>query len=129
MHQPGHRPENTRQFGNSLGSVRAGETTGYRPGRRHVRQAPQFGHYIKAAMKDFNPNQLEKPDKPSFFKDFSMGCGTLVLLGFLIFVIVPLVVIGFQIAMWIAVPVATVILFVFAVALLGRIVSKGGKYR
>ncbi len=79
-------------------------------------------------MNDSNAKQLEKFDKPRFFKDFSMGCGTLVLLGFLIFVIVPLIAIGFKIAMWLAIPIATVILFVFAVTLLGRIVSKGGRY-
>lgn len=78
-------------------------------------------------MNDYNANQLERSNKPCFFKDFSMGCGTLVLLGFLIFVVVPLIAIGFQIALWIAVPLATIILFVFAVALLGRVVSKGGK--
>lgn len=80
-------------------------------------------------MNDYDAKQLESPDKPSFFKDFSMGCGTLVLLGFLLFIVVPLIAIGFKIALWLAVPLATVILLVFAVALLGRIVSKGGRYR
>lgn len=75
-----------------------------------------------------DPNKIEDDKKSGFFKDFSVGCGTLVLLGILIFVVLPLVAIAFKIALWLAVPVVVVALVVFAVALLGRFVSKARKH-
>ncbi len=72
--------------------------------------------------------KIEKIRKSNFFKDFSVGCGTLVLLGILIFVVIPLIAIAFRIALWLAVPVVVVALIVFFVALLGRFVSKTRKH-
>ncbi len=75
-------------------------------------------------MTDFTPKEITKYRKSRFFKDFSVGCGTLILLGILIFVLVPLIVLGFKIALWLAVPIAAIIIIVFLVALFGRFVSE-----
>ncbi|MFO7930667.1 MAG: hypothetical protein R6U97_04615 [Desulfosalsimonas sp.] len=66
--------------------------------------------------------------RSGFLKDFSVGCAALVLLGILVFVLVPLIIIGFKIALWLAVPVAALILIVLFVALFGRFISNAGKY-
>lgn len=72
--------------------------------------------------------KIGKIRKSSFFKDFSVGCGTLVLLGILIFVVIPLIAIAFRIALWLAVPVVVVALIVFLVAFLGRVISTTRKH-
>lgn len=72
--------------------------------------------------------EVEEYKKSSFFKDFSVGCGVLVLFGILIFVVLPLIAIAFRVALWLAVPVVAVALIVFLVALLGRLVLKAKKY-
>ncbi len=63
-----------------------------------------------------------------FFKDFSVGCGTLVLLGTVFFVILPLVLIVFKIALWLAVPLITIFLIVVLIAFLGRLILNMKKY-
>jgi len=60
----------------------------------------------------------------NFFKDFSVGCGALILLGILIFVLLPLILIGFKIALWLAVPVVGLIVIIVLVALFGRFISE-----
>jgi phosphatidylglycerophosphate synthase len=79
-------------------------------------------------MTDSEHKNIEEYRKSSFFKDFSVGCGTLVLLGLLIFVVLPLVAIVFKVALWLAVPIVVVALIVVFVALLGRFVSKARKH-
>lgn len=59
-----------------------------------------------------------------FFKDFVVGCGALALIGVAVFVILPLLVIGFKIALWIAIPIVGLFLVVVAIALFGRFVSR-----
>ncbi len=63
-----------------------------------------------------------------FFKDFLVGCGALTLIAVAVFVVLPLLVISFKIVLWIAVPIAALILIVVAVALFGRLVSRGRKH-
>ncbi len=72
-------------------------------------------------------NKMTQKSRFNFFKDFSVGCGTMILLGFLIFVLVPLIFIGFQIALWLAVPVVGLIVIIVLVALFGRFISEAGK--
>ena len=67
---------------------------------------------------------MTRKNDSNFFKDFSVGCGTLILLGLLIFVLVPLIIIGFKIALWLAVPVIGLIIIVVLVALFGRVISE-----
>jgi hypothetical protein len=64
---------------------------------------------------------------PQFFKDFFTGCGFLLLVGVLVFIIIPLVVIVFKVALWLAVPVIMLLLIVFATALVGRLVKETRK--
>ncbi len=79
-------------------------------------------------MTDTEHKNIEEYRKSSFFKDFSVGCGTLLLLGIGIFIVLPLVAIAFRVALWLAVPVVVAALIVFFVALLGRFVSKARKH-
>lgn len=72
-------------------------------------------------------NKMTQGKGSRFFKDFSVGCGTLMLLGLLIFVLVPLILIGFKIALWLAVPVIGLIIIVVLVALFGRFISETRK--
>jgi len=72
-------------------------------------------------------NKMTPKSRFNFFKDFSIGCGTMILLGLLIFVLVPLIFISFQIALWLAVPVVGLIVIVLLVALFGRFISEAGK--
>lgn len=72
-------------------------------------------------------NKMTQGKGSSFFKDFSVGCGMLILLGLLIFVLVPLILIGFKIALWLAVPVVGLIIIVVLVALFGRFISETRK--
>jgi len=67
---------------------------------------------------------MTRKNDSDFFKDFSVGCRTLILLGLLIFVLVPLIIIGFKIALWLAVPVIGLIIIVVLVALFGRVISE-----
>jgi len=80
--------------------------------------------YADLTMTDPVPKEIIKYRKSRFFKDFSVGCGTLILLGILLFVLVPLLILGFKIALWLAVPIAAIIIIVFLVALFGRFVSE-----
>lgn len=75
-------------------------------------------------MTDPDIKEIQRHRKSRFFKDFSLGCAVLVLLGILVFILIPLVVLGFKIALWLAVPVVTIIIIVFLVALFGRVVSE-----
>ena len=72
-------------------------------------------------------NKMTQRKGSSFFKDFSVGCGALILLGILFFVMVPLILIGFQIALWLAVPVVGLIIIMVLIALFGRFVSEARK--
>ena len=72
-------------------------------------------------------NRMTQRKGSSFFKDFSVGCGALILLGILLFVLVPLILIGFQIALWLAVPVVGLIVIIVLVALFGRFISETRK--
>ena len=58
-----------------------------------------------------------------FSKDFLIGCGTLVLIGVLVFIVLPLVLLGFKLALWLAVPVITLLVIVVGVAMFGRFVN------
>ncbi|MGM0532074.1 MAG: hypothetical protein ACQER7_12065 [Bacteroidota bacterium] len=60
-------------------------------------------------------------------KDFFTGCGTLILIGILIFIIVPLIIIGFKLALWLAVPIIILLIIIFATAVFGRAVSETRK--
>ena len=72
-------------------------------------------------------NKMTQRSGTNFFKDFSVGCGTLILLCLLIFVLVPLIIIGFKIALWLAVPVVALIIIVVLIALFGRFISETRK--
>lgn len=50
------------------------------------------------------------------------------LIALVVFVILPLLVISFKIVLWIAVPIAALLVIVFAVALFGRLVTRGRRY-
>ena len=75
-------------------------------------------------MTKFTPKKISRNRQSRLFKDFSVGCGTLILLGILIFVLVPHLILGFKIALWLAVPIAAIIIIVFLVAFFGRFVSE-----
>jgi len=74
--------------------------------------------------------RMSRQDFPMqrFFKDFSIGCGSLVVLGIVFFVILPLIFIAFKVALWLAVPVLAVFLMVVGVALFGRLVTHIRRY-
>lgn len=72
-------------------------------------------------------NKMTQRSGSNFFKDFSVGCGALILLGLLIFVLVPLIILGFKIALWLAVPIVALIIIVVLVALFGRFISETRK--
>lgn len=72
-------------------------------------------------------NKMAQRKGSSFFKDFSVGCGALILLGILFFVLVPLIIIGFKIALWLAIPVVGLIVIIVLVALFGRFISETRK--
>jgi len=63
-----------------------------------------------------------------FSKDFLTGCGTLVLIGVLVFIVLPLVLLGFKLALWLAVPVITLLVIVVGVAMFGRFINLIRKY-
>jgi len=63
-----------------------------------------------------------------FFKDFFVGCGTLALIGVVVFIVLPLLVIGLKIALWIAVPIVLLLLIIIGIALFGRFVSRTRKH-
>ena len=58
-----------------------------------------------------------------FSKDFLTGCGTLVLIGVLVFIVLPLILLGFKLALWLAVPVITLLIIVAGVAMFGRLIN------
>ncbi|MGM0452457.1 MAG: hypothetical protein ACQERN_04745 [Thermodesulfobacteriota bacterium] len=72
-------------------------------------------------------NKMTQKDGRNFFKDFSVGCGTLILLGFLLLVLLPLIYIGFKIALWLAIPIVGLLIVVILVALFGRFISEARK--
>ncbi len=72
-------------------------------------------------------NKRTQRKGPSFFKDFSVGCGALILLALLIFVLVPLIIIGFKIALWLAALLVGLIIIIVLVALFGRFISETRK--
>lgn len=55
-------------------------------------------------------------------QDFFTGCGTLVVLGLVVFVVIPLVLFVVKASFAIAIPVATVAIILFLIAVLGRLV-------
>jgi len=58
-----------------------------------------------------------------FSKDFLTDCGTLVLIGVLVFIVLPLILLGFKLALWLAVPVITLLIIVAGVAMFGRLIN------
>lgn len=58
----------------------------------------------------------------SLAQDFFTGCGTLVVLGLVVFVVIPLVLFVVKASFAIAIPVATVAIVLFLIAVLGRLV-------
>ena len=50
-------------------------------------------------------------------------CGTLVLIGVLVFIVLPLILLGFKLALWLAVPVITLLIIVAGVAMFGRLIN------
>ncbi len=58
-----------------------------------------------------------------FSKDFLTGCGTLILIGVLVFIVLPLILLGFKLALWLAVPVITLLVIVAGVAMFGRLIN------
>ena len=72
-------------------------------------------------------NKMAQKGGRNFFKDFSIGCGSLIFLGFLLLVLVPLIYIGFKIALWLAIPIVGFIIVVILVALFGRFISETRK--
>ena len=58
----------------------------------------------------------------SLAQDFFTGCGTLVVLGLVVFVAVPLLLFVVKASFAIAIPVATVAIVLFLIAVLGRVV-------
>jgi len=74
--------------------------------------------------------RISRHDVPAqrFFKDFSVGCGSLIFLGLVFFVLLPLIFIAFKIALWLLVPVLGVFLIIVSIALFGRLVSYVRRY-
>ena len=74
--------------------------------------------------------RMGRQDFPAqrFFKDFSIGCGSLIFLGLVFFVLLPLIFIAFKIALWLLVPVLGLFLMVVGIAFFGRLVSHIRRY-
>lgn len=74
--------------------------------------------------------RMSRQDFPvrGFFKDFSIGCGSLIFLGLVFFVLLPLIFIAFKIALWLLVPVLGLFLMIVGIALFGRLLSHIRRY-
>ena len=70
------------------------------------------------------PGAFGNSSLPDFFKNFSTGCGTLILISFFAFIVAPLILFVFKVALWIAIPVLTLLVLIVAVALFGRVITE-----
>ena len=77
-----------------------------------------------AMSADLEPVAPRDPDGggASLARDFFTGCGTLVVLGLVVFVVIPLVLFVVKASFAIAVPVAVIAIVIFLIAVLGRLV-------
>lgn len=65
---------------------------------------------------------MEKEKKSNFGKDFSVGCMSIILILFVVFIVIPILIFVFKVSFAIAVLVGIIILAVIGVAFFGKIV-------
>ncbi len=65
---------------------------------------------------------MEKEKKSNFGKDFSVGCMSIILILFVVFIVIPILIFVFKVSFAIAVLVGVIILAVIGVAFFGKIV-------
>jgi hypothetical protein len=63
-----------------------------------------------------------------FWKDFSTGCSTLLIIAAVVFIIIPLILLIFKVALWLVFPIIFIAAIVLGVALFGRFISSVKKH-
>ena len=77
----------------------------------------------KPVEHELNKEIEEKPVQHEFSKDFLTGCLALIVIGLILFVLVPLLIFVLKLSVLVAVPIGFVAAFIIFTAFFGRIIN------
>jgi uncharacterized membrane protein len=77
----------------------------------------------KPVEHELNKEIEEKPVQHEFSKDFLTGCLALIVIGLILFVLVPLLIFVLKLSVLVAVPIGFIAAFIIFTAFFGRIIN------